>query len=115
MNLQDLNLSEWLLIGIFAGVLAILALLSVIAMRPSGSSEEGGVHPILERLANEPALLSGFVAAAAALTATFGFELSTEQTGAIMAFLVAGLALFVRQQVTPVRKLSATTRRRLTK
>ncbi|MGL5910649.1 MAG: hypothetical protein ACRCZP_11650 [Phycicoccus sp.] len=50
----------------------------------------------------EPALVSGFVAAAVALAIAFGLDLTDTQVGAIMAAVTALLALIVRSQVTPV-------------
>ncbi|MFF1820403.1 hypothetical protein ACFVWG_24065 [Kribbella sp. NPDC058245] len=50
----------------------------------------------------EPALIMGVVQAAIALAISFGFGLSTEQTGAILAITAAVLALITRSQVTPV-------------
>ena len=57
---------------------------------------------ILDRIRREPALVTGLVAATIALGVSFGLELSGEQTGAIMALVVAILAFVTRQQVTPV-------------
>ncbi len=60
---------------------------------------------LLERIKNEPAVISGIVAAALALLLAFGADLSTEQIGSIMAVVAAVLALLVRSQVTPTNKL----------
>lgn len=49
----------------------------------------------------EPALIMGVVQAAIALAVSFGFGLSAEQTGAILAITAAILALITRSQVTP--------------
>jgi hypothetical protein len=57
---------------------------------------------MLERLRNEPVLVSSFIAAALALAVTFGFDLTGEQVVAITTVVSAGLALFVRSRVTPV-------------
>lgn len=57
---------------------------------------------MLDRIRNEPALVSGFVQTILALVVAFGLNLSTEQTAAILAVTAAGLALFVRSKVTPV-------------
>lgn len=56
---------------------------------------------VIEKIRREPALLVGFVSAAISLAAAFGFDLTAEQTGAIMAAVTAGLAFVVRAQVTP--------------
>lgn len=50
----------------------------------------------------EPALLMGLVTAGIALAASFGFNLTANQVGAISAFASAVLAVVVRQHVTPV-------------
>lgn len=60
---------------------------------------------MIDRIRNEPALLSGLVVVLLNLLAAFGLELNAEQTVAINAFVVAGLAVLVRSQVTPTRKL----------
>lgn len=57
---------------------------------------------MLDRIRNEPALVSGFVQTVLALVVAFGLNLSTEQTAAILAVTAAGLALLVRSKVTPV-------------
>jgi hypothetical protein len=55
----------------------------------------------------EPALVIGVLQAVVALAVAFGFGLSAEQTGAILAVSAALLALVTRSQVTPVSKTSA--------
>ena len=62
---------------------------------------------LLERVRREPAVVIGFVGAIIALAAAFGFDLTGEQTGAIMAFVSAGLAFVVRSQVTPTIAVGA--------
>ena len=52
-------------------------------------------------LQREPALISGLVAAVIALVTAFGFEMTGEQVGAIMAVTYAVLSVIVRQNVTP--------------
>lgn len=49
----------------------------------------------------EPALFYGLVNTVLALVLAFGVELSTEQTGAILAVTSAVLALVTRANVTP--------------
>ena len=56
---------------------------------------------IIDRIKSEPALVTGLVSAVIALGVAFGLELSGEQTGAIMALVVAALAFVTRSQVTP--------------
>jgi hypothetical protein len=56
---------------------------------------------IVDRLKREPALILGLVGALFALGAAFGLDLTTEQTGAITAVVVAVLAVVTRQSVTP--------------
>lgn len=62
---------------------------------------------ILERVKNEPALIIGLVSAVIALALAFGFTLSDEQVGSIMAVVVAILAVVTRSQVTPTRAVAA--------
>lgn len=59
------------------------------------------MHSILDRIRQEPALVTGAVAAIIALLVAFGLDLSGEQTGAIMALVTAALAFVTRSQVTP--------------
>jgi hypothetical protein len=47
----------------------------------------------------EPALILGAVQAVIALAVAFGFELSNEQTGAVLAVTAALLAVVTRQNV----------------
>jgi hypothetical protein len=54
---------------------------------------------------NEPALISGLVSAVIALLISFGFSLSDEQVGAIMAVVTIVLSIAVRMSVTPTNKL----------
>lgn len=51
----------------------------------------------------EPALILGAVQAAIALVVAFGFDLTAEQIGGILAFTAAVLALITRSQVTPTK------------
>jgi hypothetical protein len=53
-------------------------------------------------LKREPALIAGLIQAILALAVAFGFDLTSEQVGAILAVTGALLAVVVRQQVTPV-------------
>jgi hypothetical protein len=56
---------------------------------------------------SEPALILGAVQAALALAVSFGFGLSNEQIGAILAFASALTAVIVRSQVTPIGRPGA--------
>lgn len=60
---------------------------------------------ILEKVRNNPVLVTGFVSALITLLAAFGLNLSAEQVAAIGAFVTAALAFVARAKVTPVRKL----------
>jgi hypothetical protein len=60
---------------------------------------------MLERLRNNPVLVSGFVTALLGLLMAFGLNLSDVQLGAIMAFVGSVLAIVARGKVTPNRKL----------
>lgn len=51
------------------------------------------------RIRNNPALLIGAVEALLALAVTFGVELTPEQTGAVLAALVALGSIAIRQSV----------------
>jgi hypothetical protein len=57
---------------------------------------------MLARIKNEPAMLLGLIQAALAVAVSFGFSLSPEQVGGLVALSAAGSALFVRHQVSPV-------------
>lgn len=50
----------------------------------------------------EPALIAGFVAILINLAISFGLQLSADQVSLMNALVTAGLALIVRQVVTPV-------------
>lgn len=50
----------------------------------------------------EPAAIAAFIAIAVNLAITFGLKLSSDQVALVNALVVAGLALLVRQNVTPV-------------
>jgi hypothetical protein len=52
-------------------------------------------------LGREPAAIAAFIAIAVNLAITFGLKLSSDQVALINALVVAGLALIVRQVVTP--------------
>ena len=62
------------------------------------------MNALLNKIRTEPALLSGAIAAVLALAASFGFNLSADQVGSVMAVVTAGLAFLVRSQVSPVVK-----------
>lgn len=49
-----------------------------------------------------PVAFTGLVAAVAALAVGYGLDVTAEQVGMVQAVTVAGLALLVRDQVTPV-------------
>lgn len=52
-------------------------------------------------LGREPAAIAAFIAIVINLAITFGLDLTAEQIALINAVVVAGLALIVRQNVTP--------------
>ena len=61
---------------------------------------------MLNRIRNEPALVSGLVVVLLNLGAAFGLNLTSGQTGAINAAVAAVLAIaFVRPRVIPTRKV----------
>lgn len=55
----------------------------------------------------EPAVILGLIGAAIALGVGFGLPVTPAQTGLIMAFVSALLALVVRSQVVPTDKANA--------
>jgi hypothetical protein len=57
---------------------------------------------MLDKIRNEPVLITGLVQAALALVVAFGLDVSQEQIGAILAVTAAVLALVARARVTPV-------------
>lgn len=60
------------------------------------------MNSIIERIKNEPVLVSAFVAATLTLLVVFGVPLSPVQSGAIIALVQAGLAFIARSKVSPV-------------
>lgn len=63
------------------------------------------MNTVVERIKNEPVLVTSFVSAALALCVAFGVDLSEAQTGAVMAVVIAALGFVARTQVTPNRAL----------
>ena len=57
---------------------------------------------MFDRIKAEPAVFVGLIGALIALVVSFGFKLSPEQIGGIMALVSAGLAFVTRSQVSPV-------------
>lgn len=53
-------------------------------------------------LGREPAAIAAFIAIAINLFVSFGLQLTVDQIALINSLVVAGLALIVRQVVTPV-------------
>ena len=98
---MGLTTAEWAGI-VTAASTTILLLVVAYALLTTKKPSTGEGAGILRRLRNEPALLAGVVGSGTALLATFGLELSAEQTGAILAVLSAVLAVIVRQRVSPV-------------
>ena len=49
----------------------------------------------------EPAAIAAFIAIAINLAITFGLKLTVEQVALVNTLVIAGLALIVRQNVTP--------------
>jgi len=99
--MPEFSTTDWLLAGIL-GVQALTLGLLVYALMTTGRGRGAGgdaPHPVIAFLAREPAMVAGFVGAAAALTASFGLELSSEQVGAIVAFMSVVLAILVRRSV----------------
>jgi uncharacterized membrane protein HdeD (DUF308 family) len=61
------------------------------------------VGKFIERLRNEPVLLSQIVGAVLSLAAVFGFSLPVATAGALMAAVQVIAGIIGRSQVTPVR------------
>lgn len=57
---------------------------------------------MLDRIRNEPALVTGLIRAVLLLVTAFGFELDPEQIAAIMLVAEAALSLFTRSRVIPL-------------
>lgn len=62
------------------------------------------MRALIERVKDEPALVSGLVQALLGLLLTFGLPLTDEQVGAVMVLTAALLAFIVRAKVMPARK-----------
>lgn len=60
------------------------------------------MNAVIERVRNEPVLVTAFMQAVLGLLLAFGLDLSNEQVGSIMAVTAAGLAFIARRKVTPV-------------
>lgn len=66
----------------------------------------------MERIKNEPALVTAFVVALLACAVSFGLPITTEQQASVVALVTAALAVCgvaTRQQVTPARTTHAET------
>jgi hypothetical protein len=63
---------------------------------------------MLEKIKNEPVVVTALVGALLALGVEFGLPLTQGQETAIQAVVVAVLALFARSQVTPSSKVHTT-------
>lgn len=61
---------------------------------------------LIERIKDEPVLLTALVGAVLDLVIVFGVPVTPEQKVAILAVVTTLLALFARSQVTPVRKIN---------
>lgn len=109
------NTGDWqlaALVAILVIVVGIAALLAFDVRRERGAPAEGErsgtpVNPLVRLLHAEPALVAGVVSAAAALGAAFGMDLSSEQVGAIVAFISLVLSIAVRQSVYSPSTVSA--------
>jgi len=58
---------------------------------------------MIDRIKNEPVLVTAFVQAVLGLLLAFGLNLSNEQVASIMGLTAAGLAFIARSKVTPVQ------------
>lgn len=62
------------------------------------------MNTILDKIRNEPVVISTLVSALLVLLVQFKVPISDGQANAISVAVVAALALFARSQVTPVSK-----------
>lgn len=60
---------------------------------------------MLNRIRNEPALITGLIRAVLLCLVAFGFQLSPAQIAAVMLVAEAALSPFTRAVVVPTRKL----------
>lgn len=56
---------------------------------------------MLDFIRNEPAIVTGIVAAAISLAVSLGLDLTPEQVGYVMAIVSGVLSVILRQRVTP--------------
>ena len=59
---------------------------------------------MIERIKNEPVLLTALVGSLLALLVAFGVDLTEEQTAAVIGVITAASALVARSKVTPAPK-----------
>ncbi len=96
------------MIAVLVMILVVLVYALATSRRPKPSGDGSRELPRwLEKLANEPAAISGAIGALVALGASFGLNMSSEQVGAITAIVVGLTAWYTRQHVSPVRKVKA--------
>lgn len=103
--MPNFTTGEWFALAIVAviGIYGLWATVGYALITSRKRSKNGGSsHGWLRRLKRNPAAIGGLVGAAATLLAAFGFNLSSEQVGAISAFLVFIIGFIVRFFVTPV-------------
>lgn len=60
------------------------------------------MNNVRTKLHSEPAVIVSLIAAILALAVSFGWSLTADQTGAIMAVVVIAAGLVTRSQVTPL-------------
>ena len=65
----------------------------------------GGGGRMMDRLLQEPALVTGFIGAVIALAVGFGLGWSGEQVALVMTVVEAGMAILVRALSTPTGEL----------
>jgi len=74
---------------------------------PDEAGSRSEVIRMLAKIRNEPTLVVALFQAALVVAVNFGWELTTQQMSAVVAFAAAASALFVRHQVTPVSAQAA--------
>lgn len=63
------------------------------------------MNTIIERIKDEPALVTGLVTALVAFAVAFGVDLNEAQQAAIFGLAIAIMSFVTRAQVTPNRKV----------
>lgn len=105
---MNLTVDEWNLVIGAGGVmlLGVIVGLMLYGMTHNRKPAAPGSSGWLERIKNEPALVSALIGYVVLVAGHYGLDLPTEfeAAAALVVFVLTGAS--VRQQVTPTRKLS---------